>query len=295
MRILMGLAGGVLLGAAALADPGPVETPVARLGGSPYEQAVLAAHPAAYWRLGEAPGATTAADATKHKHHGEYHGKLHLGQPGALAFDKNTALGLDGPKEKAYVEVAAHKVFSVATSGKGLTVEVWLRPDVLNFAGEPSKDPKNPYIYWLGKGEAGAQEWGFRFYSDEAADRPNRISAYIWNAEGKEGAGAYVQDKLTKHKWLYIVATYDDPDKADARVRIYKNGVASKHNGSPGTLYKSYNIKPATGPAPVRLGTRDLKSFLTGGLDEVAIYPYVLSPEEISKHWKVATETVQPK
>jgi hypothetical protein len=35
------------------------------------------------------------------------------------------------------------------------------------------------------------------------------------------------------------------------------------------------------GSAPVRLGTRDEGSFLAGGLDEVAIYPRVLSASEI--------------
>ena len=123
-------------------------------------------------------------------------------------------------------------------------------------------------------------------YSGKAADRPNRISAYIWNAAGGEGSGAYFEDKLTEHKWIHIVATYDDPARPDARVRIYRNGVASPHNTSPGTLYKSYSVKPASGAAPLRFGTRDRKTFLTGGLDEVAIYPYVLTPDQIRQHWQ---------
>jgi hypothetical protein len=202
-------------------------------------------------------------------------------------------MGLDGPRSKSYVEVAADRKFSVATSGKGLSVEVWLRPDALDFRGE-NKDPKNAYLHWLGKGQKGAFEWGFRFYTRKS-QRPNRISAYIWNPSGGEGAGAYFEDKLTPHKWLHIVATFDDPKAPNARVRIYKNGVPSKHNGSPGTLYKTFKIKPHTGTAPVRLGTRDLHGFLTGGLDEGAIYPYVLTPEEIRRHWQVGSATFSRK
>ena len=59
---------------------------------------------------------------------------------------------------------------------------------------------------------------------------------------------------------------------------------------SPGTLYSNpeFNIMPTHGTAPLRLGTRDLGSFLRGGLDEVAIYPYVLSANKIQEHYKIA-------
>jgi hypothetical protein len=294
LGIPLGVAGGALLCLAALVDTGSAAggktKPSPKPAGSAYASAVLADSPVAYWRLGERPGATTAADASTHKHNGKYHGKPKLGEPGALSHDKNTALGLGGPKTKSYVEVPTNKAFSVATSSKGLSVEVWLRPDALSFAGEKSKDAKNPYIHWLGKGEGRAQEWGFRFYSSKATDRPNRISAYIWNASGDQGSGAYFQDKITPGKWLHIVATYDDPHHPNAQVRIYRNGVASPHNSSRQALYKSYHIKPTAGTAPVRLGTRDLRSFLTGGLDEVAVYPHVLTPAQIRRHWQLGSE-----
>jgi hypothetical protein len=298
---LTALTGAVLLALAGLTGPGPaaarlsirLPAPVPQGTKTSYHQAVLAAHPVAYWRLGERPGARSATDATPHQHHGTYRSKPLLGQPGALALDRDTAMGLDGPKAKAYVEVPAHKAFSVATSGRGLSVEVWLRPDALDFAGE-NKDAKNAYIHWLGKGEKGAFEWGFRFYNRHA-ERSNRISAYIWNRTGGEGAGAYFEGKLVKHQWIHIVATFDDPETPDARVRIYKDGEPSKHNASPGTLYKSFDIKPTTGTAPVRLGTRDLRGFLTGGLDEVAVYPYVLTPQEIRRHWLLGSKGRNPK
>jgi hypothetical protein len=258
-----------------------------------YKQAVMASRPVAYWRLDEPKGSLTAIDATGNKHNGTYHNKPHLGEPGALAVDKDTAIRLDGPKSKSYVEVPPDKVFGVATSGKGLTIEAWMRPDMLDFRGE-NQEPKNSYIHWLGRGEQGQYEWGFRFYNS-LAERRNRISAYIWNPEGGEGAGAYFQDELRIHEWIYIVATFDDPKVANARVQIYKNGAPSKHSSSPGTLYETYGIKPTGGKAPVRLGSRDLRGFLTGGLDEVAIYPRVLTPDEIRRHWVIGSGTRAPK
>ena len=56
---------------------------------------------------------------------------------------------------------------------------------------------------------------------------------------------------------------------------------------SPGTLYNNpqWQIKPAHGTAPLRLGTRDRKTFLTGLFDEVAIYPRVLTAREILENY----------
>jgi hypothetical protein len=255
---------------------------------SAYEKAVRDSKPVAYWRLGEAQG-PEAADASGHKHVGEYVGHPKFHEKGAIASDPDTAIGLGGPRSRSYVEVPNSDQFSVATSGKGLTVEVWMRPDLLDFEGEQARPPLD-YIHWLGKGEPDHFEWGFRFYRKKS-DRPNRISAYIWNPDGKLGAGAYVEDTLTEGKWIHLVATYDDPRQSDAQVRIYKNGEPGGHNDSHGTLYSSYKIKPKHRSAPLRLGTRDLHSFLIGGLDEIAIYPRVLDADEIQHHWKVA----QPK
>jgi hypothetical protein len=252
---------------------------------SAYERAVLASAPRAYWRLDESRG-PAARDAAGHDNEGRFVGRPNFAQKGAIAADPDRAVGLDGPRTKSYVEVRNRDDFSVATSGKGLTVEVWMRPDVLDFKGEAA-DRQGDFVHWLGKGEKGQYEWAFRFYSGRG-QRPNRISAYVWNLDGKLGAGAYVEDRLTAGAWVHLVATFDDPREPDAGVRLYKDGLPSRHNTSPGTLYKTYDVAPKHGPAPLRLGTRDLRSFLTGGLDEVAIYPRVLGAEEILHHWSIA-------
>jgi hypothetical protein len=144
---------------------------------------------------------------------------------------------------------------------------------------------------WLGKGEKDQMEWGFRFYSGNSA-RPNRIAAYVWNAEGGLGSGAYFQDALKAGEWMHIVATFSPgtENTPGAGVSIYKNG---QLRGSPatqkGALYSAYNVRPRKGPAPVRLGTRDFGSFLTGGLDEVAIYPRKLTGTEIHEHFRIGS------
>jgi hypothetical protein len=253
--------------------PLPIPSPVI----SPYRQRILSLRPAGYWRLGETKG-QIAYDTSGRRRHGAYRGAPALGQPGAIRNDPDAAVGV---QRGSYVQVPGSNDFSVA--GAGLTVEAWMRPDRLDFAGESSE----PYIHWLGKGEAGRLEWGFRFYS-KGTNRPKRMSAYIWNAAGGEGAGAYVQETVIPGQWIHIVAVYQAPAEG-AGVLIYKNGVFKKGPPDPPTLYSSYDVTPTPGSAPVRLGTRDLVSFLTGGLDEVAIYPRCLTAGEISGNYRLAT------
>jgi hypothetical protein len=253
-----------------------------------YSSVVLAKGPVGYWRLGEAAG-PTAFDASGNGYDGTYFGSPSFAQPGAIANDLDTAIGLNGFDSGDFVEVMDpdSPAFSQPTSGLGLTVEVWMRPDVLIFPGQTA----DPYIHWLGKGMPAQFEWAMRFYSQDAS-RPNRISAYIWNPgtpQGGEGAGAYFQDALVPGVWMHIVAVYEPGDKdtlPPAGVHIYRDGIHRQGPPSSGTLYTTYDIVPAHGTAPLRLGTRDNLSFtLNGGLDEVAIYPRVLTPDEIMENY----------
>ncbi len=248
---------------------------------SPYAKRVLEKKPCGYWRLGEKAG-PVVADASGHGHEGRCQGEVRLGEKGVLDRDLDTALVFDG--KTAWVEIPDAAAFSQPASGAGLTVEAWMRPDTLDFAGEG----EDGYIHWLGKGEAGRQEWAFRFYPKKSS-RPSRISAYIFNPGPGLGAGAYVEEDIRSGRWMHIVATFDPGDKNDpkAGVSIYKDGkLAGGPATSPGALYKSYDIVPQRGDAPLRLGTRDAKSFFTGALDEVAIYPRVLSPREVADNYR---------
>lgn len=248
-----------------------------------YRSVILRAGPVAYWRLGESAGASTAFDETPNAHHGKYLSAPRFEQPGAISGDGNRSVTFDGTSS---VEIPNDPAFSQPTSAAGLTVEAWVRPDKLVFPEQ--------YIHWLGKGAAGQFEWGFRFYSASDVERPNRMSAYVWNPNGGRGAGAYFQDTIVVGEWIHVVACFEPGDASvgQAGVQIYKNGACRKGPPHRGTLYKNpnpdgWNIMPAHGIAPVRIGTRDLRTFLIGGLDEVAIYPRVLTADEIRLHYDV--------
>src|SRR6266851_2705427 len=69
-----------------------------------YSAVVLAKGPVGYWRLGEAAG-PVATDASGAGYDGSYLGNPTFGQPGAIAGDLDTAVGLSGPESRDYVEI----------------------------------------------------------------------------------------------------------------------------------------------------------------------------------------------
>jgi hypothetical protein len=252
---------------------------------SAYRDRVLAKRPVAFWPLDETSG-PVAHDLGNNARNGDYRGAVAFRQPGPIRGESSAAIGLNGID--ACVEVPDSPLFSQQSSGRGLTVEAWFRPDTLLFAGQTGEH----YVHWLGKGQAGEFEWGMRFYSRNST-RPNRVSAYLWNPSSEpgvpnEGAGAYFEDPLRAGVWIHVVACFDPGDarSALAGVSIYKNAeLRHGPSASRGARYSSYAIHARHGSAPLRLGTRDRGSYLSGALADVAIYPRVLSAREIRDNY----------
>jgi hypothetical protein len=74
-----------------------------------------------------------------------------------------------------YAEVANSPALSL--SKDGFTVAVWMRPDTLVFPKREGGQANEQYVHWLGKGQAGNQEWALRMYSlKPPGPRKNRIS-----------------------------------------------------------------------------------------------------------------------
>lgn len=255
----------------------------------PYAATILDDKPVGYWRLNERSHDEQVIDQSGHNHHGQLFGRPSLGEQGAIHGSPECSMSF---VPQAHIEIPHSPDFSIQTSGKGLTVEVWMRPNALHFQGEGDKK----YIHWLGKGESKKMEWGFRFHSGDHLTRPNRISAYAWNPQGGAGAGAFCSGGVVKQgMWLHLVACYEhyvDPCVRKTGVQLFVNGKFVQGPPSSGTLYfneGSWSVVPLSGNAPLRFATRSAtdNSFLTGGIDEVAIYPYVLTHEQIEHHYDV--------
>lgn len=171
----------------------------------------------------------------------------------------------------SYVEVPSSPDFSPGASG--LTVAVWMRPDVLTFSKTEGSRATEQYVHWLGKGERGQYEWTFRMYSlgSPPGPRQNRISFYVFQPSGGRGCGSYFQDPVAPGEWIHVVGV---ADAATQETSIYKNG-RRRHSDS----YATLTLGP--GSAPLRIGTRDFASFFQGAIGRVRIWDRPLSGGEI--------------
>jgi hypothetical protein len=197
-----------------------------------------------------------------------------------------TYLMFDGTTN--YVEIADNPAFSLATTG-ALTVSVLMMPQVLSF---PTSF--KGYVHWLGKGmgagASGRQEWAFRMYDQtNDADRPNRISFYVFNPEGHLGIGSYYedpQDPVVAGQWMHFAGVADN-----GTIRLFKNGADTGHcfqyQGDGPCRHQLDNagqpivIVPIAGSAPLCIGTQDGKTYFQGGLAGLRIWNRALSPTEI--------------
>jgi hypothetical protein len=175
-----------------------------------------------------------------------------------------------------YVEIPDDSAYSQPTSG-ALTIEVWIRPDSLRM---PAPEGSG-YVHWMGKGVWGQQEWVWRMYQrGNAEDRRNRFSFYAFNQQGGLGAGCNFQDEVSPGEWIHVVGEIDATQTC-----IFKNGVLRLTG-----LLSSFNVVPADGTAPVRIGTRDKASFFRGSIARVAMFGAKLSPAQVAAHYSARAQ-----
>ena len=221
---------------------------------SAYRNTVLADRPQAYWRLGEA-GGRTATDASGRDQDLTYSGVAH-GVPGALEGDGDTAVGLAGD-----VSVYAMRTLFRGFPAAEASVEFWLRTDDGGRRGTPFS-----YASRDGFDNAFAvmNHRNFEIRVNNASTGPTGVSA---NDDG----------------WHHIVVTWR---RADGQAQLFKDGarvyVGSLQTGATiadgGTLVLGQDQDSPGG------GFEGDQAF-KGVLDEVAVYPYVLSSSRVQVHY----------
>jgi hypothetical protein len=215
----------------------------------PYHEQVLAASPAAYWRLGETSG-TSAADETG-ANPGTYNNVL-LNQPSALTSDSNPSASFDGTR--SYMRVPASPSLNMTSA---VTVEFWAKRRTISSS------------YQVLVGKPGNGQSKFENYAVWLTNA-NRYIAYFGNGNTFVGAQT---PAITDTNWHYVVATY-----GGSRARIYLDGVLKQETVT--TLQMSANNQP------LNLGRANTNNYyFNGWLDEVAIYPTVLSAPTIVEHY----------
>jgi hypothetical protein len=239
-------------GAATSAAPGGPGAPTVDHS---YSAAVLLDSPAAYWRMGESSG-TTMTDASKNANNGTYAGTVTLGQPGALAGDKGTAVAFDG--RTASASVASSRSLQV----NWITIELWIK-----------KTTETGYGVYVAKNVTGGGGVGSSWFQLLNNSFSGRLE---FRVTGDYDPVLVSSTALVVNTWYYVVATYDG-----TVAKLYINGKLDA------TL--SAVAAPTQTDDPLYIGRRADGFFNNVVLQEVAIYPTALSADRIAAHWRAAT------
>ncbi|MEM3698073.1 MAG: G1 family glutamic endopeptidase [Candidatus Bathyarchaeia archaeon] len=206
-----------------------------------------------YWKLDEGSG-TIASDSSDNGNIGTL-----INGPQWIDGVVGTALAFDGIDD--YVHVPSSN--SLTITGNQITVEMWLRPATL-------LDDTAPFINFIDKGN----EYGFQISQDGYKPTPDgKIWFYVgldlsgWHWEGIQTT----TNQWIANKWYHLAGTYDGNS-----LKIYVNGILENSRLLSGNLF-------AQGAYPLSIGSYTLGNqyFFNGAIDEVKIYNYARTPEEI--------------
>jgi Concanavalin A-like lectin/glucanases superfamily len=221
---------------------------------------VLADGPIGYWRLGEATGTSSAADASGNGNGGTYSGGITLGQPGFHGGD--TAALFDGSTGRIVVPN------SNVLNPPNITMEAKVRWDGPNDLQQRILE-KSSF--------AELAQYGLSILPDGHVQVEIRTSAAPTSINVKS-IGIAAQGAET-----HIVASYDG-----ATIRIFLNGVLDpSETSAPGSI----SPKPPDPTNPTASGVGignqiDRDRPFKGLIDEVALYPTALSTARILAHYQ---------
>jgi hypothetical protein len=221
--------------------------------------------PVAYWRLGEASGAVA------HDYIGGFDGTYFLatlGLPGYSVIDPDTAAGFGAVNN--YVGNINGTAITFPGTNSTFTLEAWVNG--------PDGQGDESTIIAKGNGSSGTTATE-QFALDVAGGKFRFFTRGGGNSFFE--ADASVGPNGT---WQHVVCVYDSPG---GQMTIYVNGEVVG-NGSP----RPSGVRVSS--SPISIGSKHLGNspeydgYFTGTIDEVAIYPYVMSASTVLAHYSAA-------
>lgn len=226
-----------------------------------YSSLILNDSPDAYWRLGETSG-TNANDETSNNRDGTYTGGYTLDQPSLLRSTDNPATLFNG--STGYVTTAS---WGLSSADSTLTIEAWIKCGALGTNQTIFTDAAQAVgagFIWLFRSSDGLV---FQYATGATVEQLSTADYYT----GLDGAP------------IHVVVVVDYSNKT---ILFYRNGTAhSIQTTSDTMLFPSANrVK--------YIGSYAGSDFLSGTVDEVAIYTTALSAATIMEHYVAGINSV---
>lgn len=258
---------------------------VVRAAHAAYPDVILADNPAAYHRLEELTGATTALDSSPNGFNGSYIYSLdqdgnpdypQLGLPGIAtnSIFFRTYTDASSVFHAGDIVIPFNTVLNPTKSdgirGGPFSAECWLRPTTQPNDYKVAVSSFGPY----GTGTY-ANASGWNFYQS-----PGPASFWILNMKPVVFSQATTVP-IVLGQWYYLAATFDGTNAI-----FYVNGVARGTN----TAAAGYLANPS---ADMRISSGPTTGFdpFDGGIDEVAIYTNALTAAQVLAHYQSGTNS----
>jgi hypothetical protein len=221
-----------------------------RAADTAYSQAVKADNPTVYYRFEEGTGASEAADSSGAGHAGTYND---------VALEAPSFNALLGAAAKFDGELSSVSVPALSPAGE-FTIEAWIKPNVYS-------------------------TWNAIYNSDGYPDGAvhfqlidNNKLEFAMNGNAPEDVNFGDNSVFGVGQWSYVVVTFS---ASNSSMTVYVNGSPLNRNVYTKAVAGSFE------PAHIGAWNGDDRQF-DGLIDELAIYPAVLTPAQIQGHYRAA-------
>ncbi|GIW62072.1 MAG: hypothetical protein KatS3mg089_0924 [Patescibacteria group bacterium] len=206
--------------------------------------------PVAYWKFDEGTG-TTAYDSSTNKYHGIISGATWK-QEGECLIGK--CLYFDGVND--YIDLGSSSRYGATKTTGAYTIEAWVKP--VDVARYNILTLRIGGFHYFSTGITGGEAGGMRTMVHDAVSNAN-----YWPTSNL--------GILKANQWNHVVFIFED----GVGYKYYLNGKLDKEVANSNLQFYNYG-----GNAYIGYGT-DSTTFFKGFIDEVKVYPYVRTPEQI--------------
>jgi hypothetical protein len=222
-----------------------------------YRDVILTDNPIMYWRLGETSG-TIAYDESANHRDASYINNPFLGLHGAIANDTNTSVGFNGFNQGV-------RWMPTSSYFGAFTVEAWVKEKQIN--------PVETFFDTRTK----TAEFSFDFKLDTLAGKEIHFDV----GDGTKWLStSSVPFDFKRNVWYYVAAVVT---RRGATYYVDGSAIGSvTYRGVPLLFDATHRVQIGT-------NTRYDSEWFDGAIDEVAVYDYALTADQIAAHYATGT------